>query len=104
MGKLGAFGTHTPSAERPWLATTHNSRKLFFAAINFSGDIFGIFLPLFGTEDAFRRPLTIHPSHPIHSNTLATAIFSHLLSDINYIHNIKLKLCAKRVLAVRESF
>ena len=32
-----------------------------------------------------------------------TAIFSHVHNHHNYyIHNIKLKLCAKRVLAVRE--
>ena len=32
-----------------------------------------------------------------------TAIFSHVYSDLNYyIHIIKLKLCAKRVFAVRE--
>ena len=61
VGKLGAFGTVLPPQRvlglQP-LITAGNS--FFFAPINFSADTFGIFLPLFSTEDAFRRPLMIY--------------------------------------------
>ena len=59
-GQTWCFWHSSPSAERPWLATTHNSRKLFFAPINISWDVFGIFIPLISTEDGFRRPLMIY--------------------------------------------